>query len=232
MGCESRDVNVTTFWMFAPWIPYWLNAGRLWGRCEFLNGMDLVRARPVNGEFLRNQLPTLRIKFAAEDFDPDCFDWNGFTLVSEKMRHAMALGPSDIQYFDVDSSRASPLPRSKRYQIMHVPVAEDASDPGRSEYSLRHRPEGVELFGAPTAVAFRPGAEPAHEIFYDRFFKVVFCTDAFALRVLRVECHGMRFLDPIDLRSGNRFRTLRGVEESEWDRVQKIFRNKLIQEIL
>ena len=201
------------------------------GRCEFLNGMELVRARPDDGEFLRNELPTLQIEFAAEDFDPDCFDWNGFMLVSEKMRHAMAPGPSDIQYFDVDASRAAPLPRSKRYQIMHVPVAEDVSDPERSEYSLRRRPGGVELFGRPGAVAFRPDAEPAHEIFYDRFFKEFFCTDEFALRVLRAECTGMRFLDPVDLRGWNRFRTLRGVEESEWDRARKTFRNKLIREI-
>ena len=219
------------FWMFTPWLPYWLNAGHLLGRCEFLNGMELVRARPVDGEFVRNELPMLRIEFAAEDFDPDCFDWNGFTLVSEKMRQAMALGPPDIQYFDVDSSRAAPLPRSKRYQIMHVPVTEDVSDPERSEYSLRHRPEGVELFGAPDAVAFRPDAAPAHEIFYDRFFKVFFCTDEFALRVLRAGCTGVRFLDPIDLRGWNRFRTLRGLEESEWDPKRKTFRNKLIREL-
>jgi uncharacterized protein DUF1629 len=220
-----------TFWVFRPWLPHWLNAGHLSGRCEFLNGMELVRARPVDGEFLRNELPTLQIKFAAEDFDPDCFDWNRFTLVSEKMRHAMALGPSDIQYFDVDSSRAAPLPRSKRYQIMHVPVAEDVSDPERSDYTLRHRPEGIQLFGFPGAIAFRPDAEPDHEIFYDRFFKVAFCTDAFALRVLQAGCTGMRFLDPADLRGWKRFRTLRGVEESEWDPKRKSFRDKLIREI-
>jgi uncharacterized protein DUF1629 len=222
---------MTTFWEFMPWLPYWLNAGHLLGRCEFLNGMELVRARPVDGEFVRNELPTLQIKFAAEDFDPDCFDWNGFTLVSERMRHAMAIGPAAIQYFDVDSSRAAPLPRSKRYQIAHVPVTEDVSDLERSEYSLRHRPEGVELFGHPSAVAFRPGAEPAHEIFYDRFFKVVFCTDEFAMRVLRPGSTGMRFLDPADLRGWKRFRTLRGIEENEWDPKRKSFRDRLIREI-
>jgi hypothetical protein len=168
---------VTTLWMFTPWLPSSINAGQLWGLCEFLNGAELVRARPVDGEFLRDELPTLQIEFTAEDYDSDCFDWNGFTFVSEKMRRAIALGPSDIQYFGVDSSQSTPLPRSNRYQIMHVPVTEDVSDPERSEYSLRHRPEGLELFGAPAAIAFRPDAEPVHEIFYDRFFKVVICTD-------------------------------------------------------
>jgi hypothetical protein len=222
---------VTTLWMFMPWLPYWLSAGHLWGRCEFLNGLELVRARPTVGEFVRNELPTLQIKFAVEEFDVDCFDWNGFTIVSEKMRQAMALGPSDIQYFDVESGRAAPLPRSKHYQIMHVPVTEDVSDPERSDYSLRHRPQGDEVFGIPGAVAFRPDAEPAHEIFFDRFFKVVFCTDELALRVLRAGCTEIRFLDPADLRGGNRFRTLRGVEESNWDAKRKTFCNRLIREI-
>jgi hypothetical protein len=210
-------------------MPYWLDAGSVMGRCEFLNGMELVRARPASGEFVRGALPTLQIEFAAEDFDPDCFNWARFTLVSEQMRRAMALGPSDIQYFEVDSSRAPPLPRSKRYQIMHVPVTEEVSDPEHSEYMLRHRPEGVELFGRPFVVAFLADAEPAHEIFYDRFFKLTFCTDALALRVLKAGCTGMRFSDP-DLRNGL-FRTLRGVEDSKWDPTQKAMRDNLIREI-
>lgn len=220
-----------TFWMFMPWLPYRRNAAQVLGRCKFLNGEELVRARPVDGEFLRNELPTAQIEFAAEDYDSDCFDWNGFTFVSEKMRRAMALGPSDIQYFGVDSSQSKPLPQSKHYQIMHVPVSQDVSDPERSEYMLRHRPEGVEVFGAPHAVAFRPDAEPAHEIFYDRFFKAVFCTDEFALRVLWAGCTGMSFVDPTDLRGWKRIRTLRGVEKSEWDPARKTFGNKLIREI-
>jgi hypothetical protein len=34
----------------------------------------------------------------------------------------MALGSSDIQYFDVDASESTPQPRSKNYRTMHVPV--------------------------------------------------------------------------------------------------------------
>jgi hypothetical protein len=41
----------------------------------------------------------------------------------------------------------------------------------------------------------------------------------------------MRFVDPVDLRGWNRYRTLRGIEKSEWDPKGKIFRDKLIQEI-
>jgi hypothetical protein len=145
----------------------------------------------------------------------------------------MALSPSDIRYFDVDSSQSAPLLRSTNYQLMHVPVTEDVTDPERSDYTFRHRPEGNELWGAPDAVAFRPDAETAHEIFYDRFFRIALCTDAFALRVLRAGCTGMRFLDPAHLnRAGSCYRTLRGVENAdEWDPVRKSSYTKLIREI-
>ena len=221
-----------TLWVFTPWVPESVNPGRLWGRCEFLNGEELARAQPVEGEFSADGLPTAQIAFSDGDYDEDCFQWRGFTFVSETMRRAMALGPSDIQYFEVDSSRSAPLPRSKHYQIMHVPVTEDASDPERSEYFFDHLPGGAEAAYDPKAVAFRPDIDPQHDIFCDRFFRIVLCTDELALRVLRAGCTGMRFLDPVDLRGFERFRTLRGVEEErEWDRKQKAFRNRLIREI-
>lgn len=131
------------------------------------------------------------------------------------------------------SSQSAPLPRSKNYQIMHIPVAEDVTDPERSEYMLRHRPAGVALWGASHAVAFRPNAAPAREIFHDRFFRIALCADAFALRVLQAGCAGMRFLDPARLdRAGSCYRTLRGVEKAdEWDPVRKRSYAKLIREI-
>jgi hypothetical protein len=222
---------VKTLWVFTPWLPESLNAGQLMGRCEFLNGAELARARPVAGEFSPSGLPIAQIAFSDEDYDKDCFQWRGFIFVSETMRRAMALGASDIQYFEVDSSRSAPTPRSKHYQIIHVPVTEDVSAPERSDYFFEHLPGGAEAAHEARAVAFRPDVDPQHAIFCDRFFKLVFCTDELALRVLRAGCTGMRFLDPIDLRGFERFRTLRGVEESEWDRKQKTFRNRLIREI-
>ena len=187
---------------------------------------------PAPGEFAGAALPTTRLELTRQDFDDDYFQLGKFTFASEKMRRVMALGPTDIQYFDVNSSQSMPLPRSKGYQLMHIPVAEDVTDPHRSDYTFRHRPEGVELWGAPDAVAFRADAEPAHEIFYDRFFKIVLCTDEFALRVLRAGCTGMRFFDPTQLFYGRCYRTLRGVEKAdEWDPVRKISYVKLIREI-
>ena len=54
----------------------------------------------------------------------------------------MALGPSGIQYFDVDARESAPLPRSKNYRTMHVPVTEDVVDPINSDYICRHLPDG------------------------------------------------------------------------------------------
>ena len=85
----------------------------------------------------------------------------------------------------------------------------------------------------PIAVAFQPEARPVHEIFVDRFFKAVYCTDAFAVRVLEAGCTGVRFLDPATPFGVQRgyHRTLRGVEEDEWDSGKKVFRSKLVREL-
>lgn len=191
-------------------------------------------APPAVGEFARTELPRAEIEFPKEDFDDDCFQCEGFTFVSEKMRCAMALAPSEIQYSDIDTDGAPPLPRSKHYQIMHVPVTENISDPDRSDYTFRQRPDGFELCSPPHAIAFRPDVEPVHEIFYDRFFKVILCTDELALRVLWAGCTGIRFLDPANLDDvGSYVRTLRGVEEArEWDPVRNaLLPGKVIREI-
>jgi len=221
------------FWVVTPWSPHWDNWKPFWSGYEFRNAAEMLPLLPAPGEFSGAALPIARLEFTREDFDDDCFRLGKFMFVSEKMRRAMALSSSAIQYFEVDSSGSAPLPWSKRYQLMHVPIAEDVTDPERSDYTFRHRPEGVELWGAPKAVAFRPDAEPGHEIFYDRFFKIALCTDEFALRVLRAGCTGMRFLDPARLNLvGACHRTLRGVEKTdEWDPVQKISYVKLIREI-
>jgi hypothetical protein len=224
---------VKTFWVIAPWSPHWDGLNPLGSGYKFCNAAEIGPLLPAAGEFAAAALPTARLEVTREDFDDDCFRLGKFMFVSEEMRRVMALGPSDIEYFDVDTRQSAPLPRSKRYQLIHVPVAEDVTDPERSDYTFRHRAEGVELWGFPSAVAFRPDAAPTHEIFYDRFFKIALCTDEFALRVLRSGCTGMRFLDPTQLDyTGRCRRTLRGVEKSdEWDPVRKVSYTKLIREI-
>jgi hypothetical protein len=145
----------------------------------------------------------------------------------------MALGPSDIQYFDVDSSGSASLPRSKRYQLMHVPVAEDVTDPERSDYRFRHRPGGVELWGVPErSPSVQTPIRPT------RFSTIGFSRSLCAPTHSRcASCRpggaGMRFLDPARLnRAGSCFRTPRGVEKAdEWDPVRKRSYVKLIREV-
>jgi hypothetical protein len=225
---------VKIFWMFMPWLPYHIGLGKLNKHCGFSNHEEMSRSHLAGGEYARDGLPTAKLELTLEDFDVDCVMVGWFTLVSEKMRRAMALGPTEVQYFDVDASGSARLPQSKHYQIIHVPVREDVSDPKNSDYTYHHFPDGSVTGGSPRAVAFRPDAEPTHEIFYDKFFKVIYCTDEFALRVLRAGCSGIRFFDPARHFVGNAsaFRTVRGVEqEVKWDPFRKILRTKLIREI-
>jgi hypothetical protein len=217
-----------------PWLAPHMSLGRLNKHCGFSNDSEMFSAHPAAGEFAEGGLPTAKLELSLESFDFDCFPVGFFTLVSEKMRSAMALGPTDVQYFEVDASQSAPLPQSKKYQIMHIPVTEDVSDPKNSDYTYHHFSDGSVTSGSPHVVAFRPDAAPAHEIFYDRFFKVIYCTDAFAMRVLRAGCSGMRFFDPGRPFGGAAcaFRTIRGVEqEVKWDPFRKILRTEVIQEI-
>lgn len=229
------------FWMFVYWGPYY-GEDRLVGHCTASRiSQPSLEAEPTEegepsqegpGRFLRDGLLAAKLALTLESFELDCFHWDGFTFVSEKMRHAMALGPSDIQYFDVDASESAPLTRSKNYRIIHVPVTEDVADLENSDYICRHRPNGsIVTTGMPLSLLFRGDAEPTHEIFYEKHFNVIYCTDEFALRVLRAGCSGARFFDPSHPFGNDiRLRTLRGVEGiSKW--TKKVFRTKLIQAI-
>ena len=109
------------FWMFMPWLPHHISLGKLNKYCSFSNDTEMFRSYLAAGEFAENGPPTAKLELTLESFDLDCLLVGWFTLVSEKMRCAMALGPTDVQYFEVDASQSAPLPQSKRYQIMHIP---------------------------------------------------------------------------------------------------------------
>lgn len=160
--------------------------------------------------------PAAELILTLEDFDNDFFNWGGHMFVSERMRQVMALGASEARFFEVDASLSAQLPRSKNYQIMQPDVTEDLSDPEQSDYETSRIMPDLPL--TPTYVrriAFRPDAAPKHDLFFDRFFSLeLFCTEAFAARVLKAGCTGARFTDPCSLAGGDRFyRTARGVEK-------------------
>ena len=219
------------FWMFVYWM-YLRDEDRPVNHCIVSRISEPSGEGPIAGRFVRDGLLAAKLALTLETFDRDCFHSHGFIFVSERMRKAMALGPSDIQYFDVDASESAPLPRSKNYRTMHVPVTEDVADPINSDYICRHLPDGSVISdGTPLSVVFRRDAEPKHDIFYDKLFKVIYCTDEFALRVLRADCSGAFFFDPSRPFGDDRhLRTLRGVEKIvKW--TKKVFRTKLIEPI-
>jgi hypothetical protein len=219
---------VKTIWIVMPLFPVGLV-----DNCVLLDGTDLIRPDLIAGQHEPSERQTAKLILTLEDFDADYFMWGGYTLVSEKMRRAMALAPSDIQYFNVDASESAPLPKSKHYQIMHVPVTEYMPDQKDLVYRPLKVPSRSVESRLASAAASGCAAELTHEIFYDRFRDFIFCTDAFAVRVLRSDCSGITFWDPFDYFAGRglHFRTLRGVEEDRWDPASNSARKFLIRSI-
>lgn len=224
-------------WLFVPVLPRDIDPQVLGRNCGFLNGVEVFRARQAPGKFWTNAFPVAELALKLEDFAVDCFEFDTYTLVSERFRNAMALDPSEIQYLDVDAEQSARLPRAMKYKILNVPVVEEVSD--RQNSSFINGPpsskasEGVVL--STGKIAIRPDCAPEHELFSDRFFiGYWFCTDSLALRLLRAGCTGIRFYDPatFGIKGPNRFRTLRGLEEdAKWDPIRKIQHTKLIKEI-
>jgi hypothetical protein len=165
---------------------------------------------------LNRSSPAATLVLTLEDFNVDFFEWCGSAFVSERMRQAMALDPSEVRFYEVDDSKSATLPQSKNYQIMEPEVAEKALDLKRTEYQMRPILPEIPFVPFVTGrLALRLDAAPKHDLFYDSFFtKELFCTDTFALRVLRAGCTGLRFMDPNSRGDRNLFRTLRGIEES------------------
>jgi hypothetical protein len=117
---------------------------------------------------------------------------------------------------------------------MHVPVTEDVSDLKNSDYLCRHYPDGSVEIMSPCVPAFREDAQPTHQIFADRSFKTVYCTDEFAVRILRAGCSNVIFMHPSHgyPNLSRHFRTLRGIEEIvKWDDSEGVLHTRLIREI-
>jgi hypothetical protein len=164
---------------------------------------------------LRWNSPAATLELLQKDFDVDFLQWGGAMLVSERMRDAMALDPSEVRFLEIDDSRSAPLPRSKKYQIMEPEVAENVSDREATPYKMEQfEPDMPDVPCMSGHLVLRADAAPVHDLFYDAFFtKQVLCTDAFAVRVLEAGCTGMRFRRPSTKEDHRLYlRTLRGIE--------------------
>jgi hypothetical protein len=223
---------VKTIWLVMPRFPDDPRGRSTAEHCALLNAIDVFSPVRIAGQRVSNEPPTAELILTLEDFEFDCFTLNFHWIVSEKMRRAMALGPSDVQYFSVDSSQSEPLPRSKRYQIMHVPVTEYMPELKTLPYRPSKIPPHPVEPRMPSAAISRREAQPMREIFYDRFRDFIYCTDEFAVRILQSDCSGMDFYDPLDFANGRyRFRTLRGIEEMQWDPTSNSMRGMVIRGI-
>lgn len=227
---------MTRIWWFAaslPRVPWVQELGRF---CRFTNKEEMIRARSGSQNFSPDDLPIAHLELAIEQFSLDCFCWEAYILVSQDLRKVIALDPPGVQYFPVDASLSAPLPRSKNYMIMRIPASEDMSDLDRSDYHYT-KARGLEGVVFWNSIAIKRDFEPKNKIFRDHFFdNFLFCTDKFAVSILRSRCTGMRFYDFGRYRhrrfgSNARFRSLRGLEEETLDRDHQWRGTRLVKEI-
>ncbi|WP_286711890.1 hypothetical protein [Sphingomonas sp. 67-41] len=207
--------------------------------CKFVNDEEVFSAGMSPGRKRDTPFPIPRLALTLKYFAIDCFMWNSFTLISEKMRGALEGVGAEVEYFPVDSTLSAPVPRSQNYMVMSVPVTEGISS-GYSEIDPRvlaamdpQFHEFGELFGREPLISSY--AEVKHQIFHIQgHLGREYCTDNLAVHVLRAGCTGVRFFDPehSDIGHPMRFRTLRGIEEEgEWDSINNIERTRIVAEI-
>lgn len=220
------------FWKFSSRLPYEISGDTLVAHCDVANQVQISHARRSSGKWLPDDGPVWQLRLTLESFDIDCFGLDTCTLVSERMREAMNLDPSGVRFFDVDMSRSAPLPRSKKYQLMDITAVENVSDPSRSVFEMkRFSPESPLVPFPVESVAVRDDARPGYDLFHDQFFRGhALCSDALALRVLKVGCTGVRFMDPSAMWkvAGGHFRTLRGIEEDVYDAATGLYSTKVV----
>jgi hypothetical protein len=220
-------------WEFSAWLPYEIGLGNLVRNCQFLNSEEVAAAGMSPGRKRDTPFPVAQLKLMLPSFSVDCFVWEAYTLVSERLRAAMALPENDVEYFPVDASSSAAVPRAMNYMVMSVSVVDRVPYPRRGR---RFRLEGDVLDSSvPDAKAINENCRPGHRLFHDeQYIGSMFCTDDLAMAALKAGCTGVRFLDPrySPLVGPMRFRTLRGVEEEgDWDPVRKIEHTTVVEEV-
>lgn len=206
-----------TFWWFREHLPHRFPLQRLVEQCAFTNASEVFQAFTPIGQQLHTPPPTPRLRLMIEDFDVDCFQWEGLTLVSERLRDALALEPEEVQYFAVDSTQCATLPKSMDYKIMHICVTDDVSDRNASDFELvRLNDDEPPMPLIVRSIKLRPDVKPLYPLFRDRFFLGYrLCTDELALRVLRSGCSGVRFIHLYDVDEPRpRVRGIEGIQRA------------------
>lgn len=220
-------------WEFTPWLPYEIDRGSLVSHCLFLNSDEVFEAGMMPGRKQDVPIPVPELELTLPDFRVDCFIWDARVLVSRRMREVMALSADEVEYFAVDASRSAAGPRAMNYMMMNVAVTDRISFPQPERIFSSQQEYLASLMPDPTAIDVE--ARPRYRLFHDeQFLGTPYCTDEFAMTLLRAGCTGVRFLDPRynRIEAAMRFRTLRGVEEEgDWDPVNKVEHTTVVEEL-
>jgi hypothetical protein len=157
-----------------------------------------------------------------DDVTPDYFYHDGYTIVSRRMKEAMAQEEEVVQFVPVALVRGGPQAQAQDYHIMRILARQPAMDLERSECDieeLTNRKNG-QKFKRPrfvTRFVLLDDLCPRSEIFLvDELPSRVLVTDSVAHSVLQAGCTGVEFRDPANKQSGmriDRYRTLEGVAE-------------------
>ncbi|HEX8224994.1 MAG TPA: hypothetical protein VF605_14340 [Allosphingosinicella sp.] len=223
--------DMQRIWQFTPWLPYEIDPGSLVSHCQFLNSDEVFNAGMMPGRKQGVPIPVPEMELTLPDFRVDCFTWDARVLVSQRMREVMALSEDEIEYFPVRATRSAAGPRAMNYMIMNVAVTDRISHPQPERIFSSQHEFLASLMPGPDAIDVH--VKPRYRLFHDEhFLGTPYCTDEFAMALLRAGCTGIRFIDPRHNRieAPMRFRTLRGVEEEgDWDPVNKVEHTTIVE---
>ncbi|MBV9782488.1 MAG: hypothetical protein JO264_01580, partial [Acidisphaera sp.] len=85
---------------------------------------------------LPEDFPTLRLAMPQEAIAPDFFHYDGYRIVSRRLRDAVAQPEDVVQFIPIELVSGSPRARAQHYQLMHLLARQPAMDLDRSECTL------------------------------------------------------------------------------------------------
>jgi hypothetical protein len=166
-------------------------------------------------------LPRLRLAMP-QDVAPDYFGYDAFTIVSRRLKDAMAQPEHVLQFIPIELVEGGEQARAREYHLMHILIRQPAIDLERSEgeledYVNRLTGKPSKRFRFVTRLALRKDLHPLAEIVQvEERLSLLLVSDALAERVLRAGCTGVEFSDPANRQTGKRverYRTLHGSAE-------------------
>lgn len=133
-------------------------------------------------------IPQLKVLFGGFDFD--FFMTQGVWFVSSRFREVADLPGTAAQYFPVDTGQCHPDTQAKDYRMMWITAVHDILDPEKCDFHRKNQWGGQDW-----KLGFRTDFDPPDPIFHIQRHGFLFCTDAFAEKILRAGLTGIEFCD-------------------------------------